>query len=60
MQRRDWNSVVDELCECGHRKSVHQGMMHHLGCNKCPECSRYTWKKFIYRKKAAEPAAVRW
>lgn len=38
--------VIDELCYCGARKSVHNGLKGHGAC-PAKDCQRFTWKAFI-------------
>lgn len=44
--------VIDELCICGHKQSEHSDALKgfvrgHGDCQVC-DCSKFTWKKFIY------------
>lgn len=50
----DWTQVTDELCECGHRKSLHYGIVNHLHCTfgnlkRHCDCGRFTWSAFLGR-----------
>ncbi len=59
-KRFDWTKVDDELCTCGHRKSVHAGAVNHLHCTECGAdvayvgssgvydgCLRFSWEAFL-------------
>jgi hypothetical protein len=51
-----WDDVVDEICQCGHRKSGHLaspfGAAGHGAClKKRCKCAQFRWKAFVYAKK---------
>ena len=47
----DLSKIVDELCQCGHKKSDHLGgfpIQGHGACTKdgCP-CNKFRWVSFL-------------
>ena len=49
----DGKRVVDEMCECGHRRSVHEdslggAALGHGACINC-DCPQFTWTGLIYQ-----------
>jgi len=48
--KRDWSKVVDEMCTCGHKKSLHAGAWPFEGHGACTDvctCQKFTWKFFL-------------
>lgn len=43
--------IVDEMCDCGHKKSEHSMQGHlekgHGACYEC-NCAQFTWIDFVY------------
>jgi hypothetical protein len=58
---RDWSQVKDELCTCSHLRSKHEALypipaaVGKGACQQCM-CSRFTWKKFVFKKAQAAEA----
>lgn len=45
-RKRDWSQIADEICECGAKKSAHDGPIHHGGCT-ATGCEKFSWHHFI-------------
>ncbi len=44
-------TIVGELCTCGHTQEAHDGLTGHGPCTiqRCP-CKQYTWQDFIFEE----------
>lgn len=48
---RFWKKVKDEICDCGHLKSIHAGLNGHGACPvlECT-CNQFTWGGWVMKK----------
>ena len=51
------DTVVGEMCFCGHEKDKHDGAIHagHCKCNDCG-CGQFTWASFIFAEEEHDDA----
>lgn len=51
------DTVVGEMCCCGHDKSDHDGLIHagHCKSDNC-DCGQFTWASFIFAEEERNDA----
>jgi PRTRC genetic system protein C len=51
----DWDKIVDEMCACGHLKSMHMGVPPTVGHGPCTvaacKCGHFSWRYFVDKER---------
>lgn len=50
------DTVVGEMCHCGHEKIEHDGVIHSGHCHSC-DCGQFTWASFIFAEEDGDDAS---